>query len=122
MQRYKIEFDTIPVEYSTLQKVFTSDKESKIVLTEIERFLSKGVTEKASHTKGEFISTIFTRHKKDGSHRLIFNLKNLNQFVTYKHFLKWKLFSMTTRKTKLLPGYQRFVSELPEICIPGDTL
>ena len=85
MQGYKIEFDTILVQYSIPQKVFTTDKESKIVVTEIERLLSKEVIEKAPHTKGEFISTIFTRPKKDGSHGLILNHKNLNQFVTYKH-------------------------------------
>ena len=85
MQGYKIEFDTILVQYSIPQKVFTTDKESKIVVTEIERLLSKEVIEKAPHTKGEFISTIFTHPNKDGSHRVILNLKNLNQFVTYRH-------------------------------------
>ena len=50
VQGYKIEFDTILVQYSIPQKVFTTDKESKIAPTEIERLLSKGVIEKASHT------------------------------------------------------------------------
>ena len=36
--------------------------------------------------KGGFISTIFTRQKKDGSFRTILNLKHLNHYVNYKDF------------------------------------
>ena len=36
--------------------------------------------------KGDFISSIFTREKWDGSHRMIFNLKQLNKHSEYKHF------------------------------------
>ena len=32
------------------------------------------------------MSPIFTRVKKDGSHRVIFNLKKLNESVSYHHF------------------------------------
>ena len=34
----------------------------------------------------QIISPIFTRVKKDGSHRVIFNLKKLNESVSYYHF------------------------------------
>ena len=40
----------------------------------------------SSHSSGEYISPIFVRGKKDGSHRLILNLKSLNQSITYRHF------------------------------------
>ena len=53
---------------------------------ENEKLLGKGVVQKVRHTEGEFLSNIFLRPKKDGSYRLILNLKNLNQCVTYKHF------------------------------------
>ena len=36
--------------------------------------------------EGEFISTISIRPKKDGTYRLILNLKNLNDHVEYHHF------------------------------------
>ena len=35
---------------------------------------------------GEFISSIFVRPKKDGTNRMILNLKDLNQHVQYFHF------------------------------------
>ena len=35
--------------------------------------------------KDAFVSSVFTRPKQDGTHRMILNLKNLNKFVTYKH-------------------------------------
>ena len=34
----------------------------------------------------EYLPTFFLRAKKDGTHRLIFNLKKLNKFVPYQHF------------------------------------
>ena len=34
----------------------------------------------------QFISTIFTRPKKNGEYRVIFNLKNLNESIEYHHF------------------------------------
>jgi hypothetical protein len=53
---------------------------------EIAKMLAKGIVEVATHTTGEVMSNIFIRSKKDGSHRLILNLKDLNQFVSYHHF------------------------------------
>ena len=35
---------------------------------------------------GDFVSSIFARTKKDGSHRMILNLKKLNTFVDSPHF------------------------------------
>ena len=42
--------------------------------------------ETAVHTEPEFISNIFIRPKKNGSHRLILNLRDLNDFIEYHHF------------------------------------
>ena len=39
-----------------------------------------------THCEGKFISTISIRPKKDGTYRLILNLKNLNDHVEYHHF------------------------------------
>ena len=45
---------------------------------EIYTLLQKGVIEEANHSTGEFLSNVFLRPKKDGSFRMILNLKNLN--------------------------------------------
>ena len=50
------------------------------IALEITKLLGKGVL------KLEYFSPIFTRPKKDGSQRIILNLKSLNQHVTYHHF------------------------------------
>lgn len=63
-----------------------SPSEVKIIDQQIECFLQRGIIEKTTHTTGEYISNIFIRPKKDGSHRLILNLKQLNQSVEYHHF------------------------------------
>ena len=53
---------------------------------EIEKFLSQKIIVPCEHESGEFISNIFTRPKKDGSLRIILNLKPLNEFIRYEKF------------------------------------
>ena len=36
--------------------------------------------------KGDFMSSIFTRDKRDGSYRMILNLKQLNKPTECEHF------------------------------------
>ena len=55
----------------------------------------------SSHEDGQVISPIFTRRKKDGSHRVIFNLKKLNESVTYHHF---KMDTLETAIRLMRPG------------------
>ena len=51
------------------------------------KLLKKKVIDCSTREYNEFISGIFTRNKKDGSKRMILNLKNFNKFVNYKHFI-----------------------------------
>ena len=60
--------------------------EQCIIDNEIDKLLGKGVIEVTQHCRGEFISPIFIRAKKDGSHRMILNLKDLNTNVECHHF------------------------------------
>ena len=55
--------------------------------------LKKGIIEKVTHESNEILSNIFTRPKKDGTHRAILNLKDFNKNVAYYHF---KMDSFTT--------------------------
>ena len=56
------------------------------VRAEIQKLLHKGVIKPSIHEEGETISPIFVRPKKDGTYRLILNLKQLNEYVEYHHF------------------------------------
>ena len=42
--------------------------------------------EHAHYTEDSYVSTVFVRPKKDGTHGMILNLKALNTFVAYHHF------------------------------------
>ena len=80
-----IEFDTRPFNITRPQSTF-SVEECAIIDNEVAKLLSKNIIETTDHDSYEVISPIFIRPKKDGGHRLIVNLKGLNQFVTYHHF------------------------------------
>ena len=53
---------------------------------DLQRLLDKGIIIPSEHETCEFIFIIFVRPKADGSFRLIFNLKRLNEHVVYHHF------------------------------------
>ena len=93
-----IEFNETPVQ--TFQLCW-GEKEARIIDTEISDLLSKGVITESVHERDEFISTIFLRPKKDGTHRMILNLKSLNQYVTYYHF---KMDTIRTAVEMMTPG------------------
>ena len=92
----KIEFVAHPKQTLIPREYNFNRAEVVIIDKQIEKFLQTGVIETTSHCKGEYISNIFIRPKKDGSYRLILNLKNLNQFVQYHHFKMENLKSAIT--------------------------
>ena len=47
---------------------------------------SKRVIEPTAHCCNEIISDVFVREKKDGTHKMVLNLKNLNQHANKIHF------------------------------------
>ena len=75
----------------------TSCRESEFIETEISRLLEKGVIVPSEHEKGEFLSSIFVTPKKDGSYRLILNLKKFNKNVADRTILKWSLYSQQSK-------------------------
>lgn len=83
----KIEFNRgPPYQIKEPKPLKTSDKEREFIQAEINRLLAKGVLVPCHHEKGEFQSSIFVTPKKDGSFRLILNLKKFNKHVAYHHF------------------------------------
>ena len=63
-----------------------NDVEHQAILDEIQTLLNKKVIKQVTHCKGEFISNVFVRPKKDGKFRMILNLCGLNEAVVYHKF------------------------------------
>ena len=79
----QIEFVTQPIQYRVPNEPTFSQTELKFIYDDIARLESLCIVEKTIPCEGECISTIFTTPKKDGSRRLILNLKKLNKFIAY---------------------------------------
>ena len=87
--RYKIECFVPPVQFDTPRPIKFSMQETANVDAQITKFLEKGIIVESSLEDGEFISNIFLRPKKDGSYRMILNLKDLNTFVTFHQWIPY---------------------------------
>lgn len=81
----RIDFSEIP-SHKEMGYMSYSPQEKIIIENEIAKLSKKGVIKKCSPVDDQFISSVFTRTKKDGSHRMILNLKKLNESVEYQHF------------------------------------
>ena len=83
-----IEFDHEPDQQINRTRPHSSFSlvEQQIIDNEIAKFLAKGIIRSTVFEPGDIVSPIFVTPKKDGSHRVIFNLKKLNDSVSYHHF------------------------------------
>ena len=63
---------------------------------EITKLLDKGIIEECLPCIGQFVSPIFARPKKDGTFRLILNLKEFNENIEYHHFKMESIHTVTT--------------------------
>ena len=81
----KIDFRELPWQNNPVSHPLSSS-EILTVDKEICKLLRKKVIVETSGCEGDFVSPVFTRPKKDGNRRMIFNLKQLNSFVVYQHF------------------------------------
>ena len=83
-----IEFvnNTVPIQTGNIRESHFNAEKQLIVSQEIKKLLDKQVLEIVESEEGEFISTIFLLPKKNGSFRMILNLKEFNEHVEYYHF------------------------------------
>ena len=89
-----IEFDDEePLQSQAFREGGGSHEEEQAMRVEISKLIAKGVIKETSYCSGDSISSIFLPLKKDGTFRLILNLKPLNQSVTYHHFKMENLMS-----------------------------
>ena len=81
-----IDFSTQPTRNLGPKRKTFNISDSLVIEAEIQKLLDKGVIVPTQHERGEYISPIFVANKKDGSYRMILNLKRFNQHVEYQHF------------------------------------
>ena len=87
IKHYHMEFELDDaIQNKEPHNIRCSSNERNLISMEISKLLSKGVLELTHRSPGDFISNIFVRPKKDGSYRMILNLKPLKEFVDYHHF------------------------------------
>jgi hypothetical protein len=102
LRGFKIEFDALPHQEKPCRELSLNQKETITLRREIETLLEKEVIVPAEHEPDEFISNVFLREKKDpGKYRMILNLTDLNEFVTYR---KFKMDTFETALTLLTPN------------------
>ena len=92
-----IKFTELPPTQTSYTPNQINGNHKGLINKEIDNLLSKGIIVECDHEPGEFVSPIFSIPKKDGSVRLILNLKKLNTFVEFSHFI----FKMETIHTIL---------------------
>ena len=104
VSNYQIEFNSEPVSgwRRTLPVYKFSLAEQIAIDEEVRSLLSKNVIERSQPETGEIISPIFLRPKKEsGKFRVIFNLKGLNEYVTYHRF---KMDTLQSAINLMTPG------------------
>lgn len=76
------------------------DEEKEAINSEINKLLAKKIVIESEYEQDQFISPIFLRPKKNGTFRLICNLKELNESIVYRHFKMKSLQSALRMITK----------------------
>lgn len=76
---YKLEFyDLQPVKIGRVRPTILNSEAAMALDQQIQNFLSWGIIIESHYESTEFISLVFLREKKNGSFRMILNLKELN--------------------------------------------
>ena len=80
------EFTSLPHHVKRPHPIQYALDQRRLILEEVEELERKGVVSKLDKPKGGLYSNLFLVSKKDGSQRLVINLKALNYFVQPQHF------------------------------------
>ena len=82
---YKLEFVQKPKSMNRTTQCFNIH-DSKLIAGEIHKLLDQGIIKEVPDDKSLFLSPIFLVEKSNGGHRMILNLKKLNEHIVYHHF------------------------------------
>ncbi|CAG2191971.1 unnamed protein product [Mytilus edulis] len=83
---YKLEFENIPTQINKPHPLVFNAIENQYVQQEIDKFITKRIIQPVTQTEDQYVSNIFVRPKKDGTYRVILNLKQLNLDIEHIHF------------------------------------
>ena len=84
---FTIEFDEIPHQARKPHEIKLNQAEKAGLDSEILKYLQLGIVEPCIPDEpGSFYGNLFTKSKKDGTLRVIFNLKSLTPSLTKRHF------------------------------------
>ena len=84
---YKLEFYGLqPIQFGKIRPTVLNSEAAAALDQQIQNFLSWDILVESHHESTEFISPVFLREKKNGTFRMILNLKELNCFTAYHHF------------------------------------
>ena len=75
---FQLRFHSLPPTRNKCNNPSFSANEKKSINLEVHKFLEKGIIQETLPCKNQFVTHIFTRPKKDRTHRVILNLKSLN--------------------------------------------
>ena len=89
-----IECTETPVQHWLPSQKF-DDHESNRINQEINKLVEKRVIEMVEYNPQHILSSIFLTPKRDGSYRLILNLKTFNRLVVNHHFKMDSLYTIT---------------------------
>ena len=81
----KLRFSEEPAQ-NICHNIPVSKPQKQTISDEIQKLLQKEVINSCMREEGDFISSTFTREKRDGSCKTILNLKQLNKRIEYEHF------------------------------------
>ena len=87
MLGYKLEFYGLqPIQFGKIRPTVLNSEAAAALDQQIQNFLSRDILVESHHESTEFISPVFLREKKNGTFRIILNLKDMNRFTAYHHF------------------------------------
>ena len=75
-----------PVQEKTPKVPKLNQEQQKQVDLEVKAMLEKGSISKVCHSKVEFLSSLFLISNENDWNRPVINLKDLDRFISYKHF------------------------------------